>query len=89
MSNKVAKRSLENAKYEANHFPQLPSTMLTGRNFEPFSASVNTPRCLTTDSSIDIEIFAAAPRDSSKPPVVIFSHGYGKHPVLENKHSLS
>lgn len=80
VSNEVARRSLENAKYGANHFPQVSPKVFTGRNFVHFKASVNTPRCLKTDSCIDIEIFAVAPGDR-KSPVFIFSHGYGAHPV--------
>jgi len=80
VTDEAYRHSLELAKYAASHFPQVPPKIFTGRNFEHFSVSLNTPRCLTTDSSIDIEVFAAAPGDH-KPPVLIFSHGYTTPPI--------
>lgn len=80
MCDRVATRSLENAKYAANHFPQVPPRVFTGRDFVHFNTSLNTPRCLRTDATIGVEIFAATP-GNSKPPVVIFSHGYTTLPA--------
>jgi predicted dienelactone hydrolase len=80
LATKVAGRSLENAIYADNHLSPVPTpSAFTERNFVHFRVSLNTPRCLKTDSSIDVEIFATAPGDR-KPPVLIFSHGYGAHP---------
>jgi|GEM_PF-3554618 len=73
----VARRSLEHAKYAARHISQI-ATNFTGRNFVHItSVSLNPPKSLKTDPCIDIEIFAAATGEE-KPPILIFSHGFGQ-----------
>ncbi len=74
---KVTDKAFEIAKYEAAIFPQITSNFFTGRNFVCLSnAHLTLPKDLKTDPFIDIEIFAATPGDQ-KPPILIFSHGYG------------
>lgn len=73
----VAQRSLESAKYAANIFPQISSNF-TGRIFFQITrAALSPPEDFKTDSCIGLEIFAAAP-SKHKPPILIFSHGYGE-----------
>lgn len=76
VSHDVARRALNSAKWEAGHFPQVPSGMFTDRDFAHFSETLNPPSSLKMDASIDIEIFTSAIRER-RAPVLIFSHGYG------------
>lgn len=76
ITNEVFRRSLEQAKYAANIFPQISSNF-TGRNFfQITSTSLSPQKGLKTDSRIEIEIFATTPNDY-KSPILIFSHGWG------------
>ena len=77
VTNEVARRSLESAKYEARRCSSVASNF-TERNFVRMTgASIIPPKSLKTDPRIGIEIFAAATGDE-KPPIIIFSHGVGE-----------
>lgn len=77
ITNDVFRRTLAQAKYAANIFPPLTPKFNCSNFFRISSASLTTPRCLKTDSCIEIEIFAA-PLSYRNPPILIFSHGWGE-----------
>ena len=77
VTNEVARRSLESAKYAGKHFSRIASNF-SGRNFVDVTrTSIIPPKSLKADPCIDIEIFAATTGDE-KPPILIFSHGLGQ-----------
>lgn len=77
ITTEVFRKTLEQAKYAANIFPSLTPKFNCSNFSRISSASLTTPRCLKTDSCIEIEIFAA-PLSYRKPPILIFSHGWGE-----------
>jgi predicted esterase len=80
ITDEVARRSLEGAKFAVRYFPQIPPRIFTGRNFYHLKFSLTTPKTLAMDTSIGIDVFSAASGNPNS-PIFIFSHGYGVNQI--------